>query len=280
MAHKMSITWAAAVVAGLLVGPGAPARASGPPTRASATSAYDAQPVKQATARCPAGSVRQAGGGAVNYGRAGGSGVTLAGIVPDDEGESITVTAAASPGRAGDWSVTAVVVCDRSVQPVRIAATGEGTATAQCPQRTRLFGAGFRMGEAPSAAHVREVGLDAGLTRVRVVAGGSQARPAKVTAIALCRSPAARMRLASTTTAAAGWAATAEGRDTVTGIAVYATGAAVTGPAAATLDAIMPGPGGRTTWARATLIGVSPRLAGRFRGEQGSLTLQSAQAGP
>lgn len=287
MSQRMSTIWwpaaIAGLAAGLLLAPAGAARASVPPDRATGTSGFNARPVKAATATCPEDTVRYAGGGVVNYGPAGGGGVALTGIVPDEDGESITVTAAAAPGHTGDWSVTAVVICESSVEPWRITESGTGAATATCPEQTRLFGLGFQIAGDPAAGHVREVSLDPGLTRVRVAAGGPAADTTEVTAIALCRPPAWEMRRGRAHTDAAGWPKTAQGQDTDPDVSVYAVGATVTGPAAATLDAIVPGPDGGTTWTRGTLVGVSARLAGRFRaagaGEDGSLTMDAVLSG-
>ncbi|RZU53794.1 hypothetical protein EV385_5728 [Krasilnikovia cinnamomea] len=279
MSRPSLIKWAAAGLAAGLLAPAGPARAIGAPDRATATSAVNAQPVKAATATCPDGTVRYAGGGAVNYGPAGGGGVALTGIVPDVDGESVTVTAAASPGHRGTWSVTAFAICTGSVQPWRITESGTGTATAACPGETRLFGLGFQISGAPWAGQVREIALDPDLTRVRVTAGG----PATVTAIALCRPPAADMRRPRAATDTAGWPKTVTRQDDDPDLSVYATGATVTGPEAATLDAIVPGPDGGSTWARATLAGTSAGQAGRFRGagggDGGSVTMDAALIG-
>jgi hypothetical protein len=274
--------WPAAIgglAAGLLLAPAGAARANNAPETVTRTSAFNAQPVKRVTVTCPGGTVRYAGGGAVNYGAGGGGGVALTGIVPDHDGESVTVTAAASPGHGRDWSVTARAICETSVEPWRITGSGAGTATATCPEQTRMFGLGFQVAGAPSAAHVREIALAPDLTGVRVTAGGPAADAAEVTAIALCRPAAAEMRLVRATTDAAGWPKVAARKDTDPDLSVYATGATVTGPAAATLDAVMPGPDGGTTWARGTLAGASAGPAGQVRGTgddpDGSVTVEA-----
>jgi len=286
MSQTMVTGWRPVAIAGLAVGlvltPAGAAQAWGESERATGTSGFDARPVKAATATCPEDTVSYAGGGVVNYGPGGGSGVALTGIDADSTDDSITVTAAAALGRPGDWSVTAIAICQSSVQPWRIIESGSGTATATCPEQTRLFGLGFRIPGSPTAAHVREISLDAGLTQVRVTAGGPAAGTTKVTATALCRPPA-EMRRARAVTDVAGWPKTVIGQDTEPDLSVYATAATVTGPAAATLDALVPGPDGGTTWARGTLVGVSARLAGKFRGADddpdGSLTMEAALSG-
>ncbi|WP_125808838.1 hypothetical protein [Actinoplanes sp. ATCC 53533] len=286
MSRTMVIGWRPVTIAGLAVGllltPAGAAQAIPPPARATGTSAFDARPVKAATATCPEETVSYAGGAVVNYGPAGGSGVALTGIDADSTDDSITVTAAAAPGRPGNWSVTAIAICESSIEPWRIIRSGSGTATATCPEQTRLYGLGFQIAGTPTAAHVREISLDPELTRVRVTAGGPAAGTAKVTATALCRPPSDMRRLRAVTDAA-GWPKLVSGQDTDPDLHVYATGATVTGPAAATLDAIVPGPDGGRTWARGTLVGVSARLAGRFRGaddgQDGSLTMEAALSG-
>jgi hypothetical protein len=284
MSQGTLIGWRQAAVAGLaaglLVAPAGAAQASGSPERVTETGAFTAQPVKSVTATCPEGTVRYAGGGAVDYGPAGGGGVALTGVVPDDGGASITVTAAAAPGHTGPWSLTAFALCETSVEPWRIAESGAGTATATCPGQTRLFGLGFRITGTPGSGHVREIALDPGLTRVRVTAGGPAADTAGVTAIALCRPAAAEMRRARAGTDAAGWPKTVARPATEPDLAGYATGATVTGPGAATLDAIVPGPDGGTTWARGTLVGGPAAPSGRFGGgDDGSLTMDAALIG-
>ena len=278
-------TWRPAVVAGLAVGlllaPAGAAQATSP-DRVSRTSAFDAQPVKRATATCPGGTVRYVGGGAVNHGPAAGGGVALTGIVPDADGESVTVTAAASPGHTGRWSVTAFAVCETSVEPWRVATSGAGTATATCPDQTRLFGLGFRIEGVPSAGHVRGIALDPALTRVQITAGGPAAHTTQVTAIALCRPPAADMRRAQAKTDIVGWPKTVEVRFAEPDLSGYATGATVTGPDAATLDALVPGLDGGMPWARGTLVGGSTGPAAQSRGGDdgdGSLTTQAALIG-
>jgi len=287
MSQTMVTGWRPVAIAGLAVGllltPAGAAQASVFTERATGTSAFDARPVKAATATCPEDTVSYSGGGVVNYGPGGGSGVALTGIDVDTADDSVTVTAAAPLGRPGDWSVTAVAICESSVEPWRIIESGTGTATATCPEQTRLFGLGFRVEGTPAAAHVREISLDADLTRVRVTAGGPAADKSTVSATALCRPPAWEMRRARAATDAAGWPKSVSGQDTDPDLTVYATGATVTGPAAATLDALVPGPDGGRSWARGTLVGVSARLAGRFRGADddpdGSLTMEAALSG-
>jgi len=286
MSQTMVTGWRPVAIAGLAVGllltPASAAQAFGEPERATGTSGFDARPVKVAMATCPDDTVSYSGGGVVNYGPAGGSGVALTSIDADTTDDSIIVTAAAPPGRPGDWSVTAIAICQSSVEPWRIIESGNGTATATCPDQTRLYGLGFHIPGTPGAVHVREISLDADLTRVRVTAAGPEAGTAKVTATALCRPPS-NMQRARAATDVAGWPKTVSGQDTDPDLTVYATGATVTGPAAATLDAIVPGPDGGRTWARGTLVGVSARLAGRYRGaddgQDGSLMVEAALSG-
>ncbi|GIJ77060.1 hypothetical protein [Micromonospora phaseoli] len=265
---------AAAVVvglsAGILVvpvidvatGTARPARAGGSPDRVSHTSPFDAQPIKTATATCPIDTVRYAGGAAVNHGRADGGGVALTGIVPDVAGRSVTVTAAARPGYTGQWSLTAYAICESSLEPWRITAVGTGTTTASCPEPTRLFGLGFQVTGVPSESHVTEIAMDQNLTQVRVSAGGPGAETAEVTAIALCRPSAGQMRRVQAFNDEPGWPRTAEGQDTEADLAVYATGATVTGPEDATLDAVVPGPDDGVTWVRGTLLESGKPLVG------------------
>jgi hypothetical protein len=260
----MYATLVAGLTASLLTTPAAD------PSRVSETSPFGPEQVKSATATCPYGWVRYAGGGAVDYGPAGGSGVALTGIVPDAEGRSITVTAAAPPGRPGGWALTAVAICAESVEPRRIAEHGTGTVTAECPGESSLFGLGFRV----ENGRVTEVTMDPGLRQVRVTASG----PAEVTAIALCRPPAAEMRRVRATGTHAGWPITVSEQESDPATRVYATGASVSGPANAALDAIVPGPDDGTSWARATLIGSQGmRTAGDD--DDGSVTLDAARIG-
>jgi hypothetical protein len=241
------------------------------PGRVTETSPFGPQPVKSVTATCSDGWVRYAGGGAVDYGPAGGGGVALTGVIPDADGHSITVTAAAAPGRPGGWALTAVAICAQSVEPRRIAEHGTGTVTAECPGESRLFGLGFRA----ENSRVTEVAMDAGLSRVRVTASG----PAEVSAIALCRPPAADMRRVRVTESHAGWPITASDQESDPEARTYATGASVSGPPAAALDAIVPGPDDGTSWARATLVGVPGMQRNDDEDDDGSVTLDSGRIG-
>jgi hypothetical protein len=288
MAQIRVSTWGCAAVAGLAAGllwaPAAEARVGGSPEPVTATGAFDAEQVKRVTVTCPLGTRRYAGGGAVDHGGSGGAGVALTAIEPDAGGASITVTAAAVPGHTRPWALTAFAVCAPSVTPWRIAKAGAGTATATCPGETRLFGLGFRVAGVPSAAHVREIALDPGLTRVRVTAGGPAADTTEVTAIALCRPAAADMRRVLAATGRAGWPKTVARQDSDPDVAAFATGATVTGPAAATLDAVVPDSGDGTTWVRGTLAVRGPAApAGPFRGagddQDGSVTVDAALIG-
>lgn len=251
---------AGGLIAGVLATPG------GPPERESDTSVFGPQQEKTATATCTSGS-RYAGGGVINYGTAGAGGVAITGIVPDAAGQSVTVIARAPAWRVGNWSVTAYVTCHSSVTPVRESETGAGIAEAECPGDTALFGLGYRVEDGV----VKEVEMDAGLHRVRVVAGdwGTE-----VTAIALCRPPAAEMRRVEATTASGTWPIVAHGLEDDPDLFVYPVGAAVTGPPSATLDALVPGP---LTWARGTLLGAPSQRA--FADEGGSVTVEAGLIG-
>lgn len=287
MSQSMSIVWRPAVVTGLAAGllfvPAGAALASwGEPVRVTGASAFNTQPVKTAVATCPEDSVRYAGGGMVNYGPGGGGGVALTAVLPDLQGHAIAVTAAAPAGHAGPWSVTAVAICNSSVEPWRITVQGAGTATATCPEQTRVFGLGFRIEGDPAAAHVRELSLDQDLSRVRVRAGGPAGDSTEVTAIALCRPPA-QMERGRTTAVGAGWPVSAIRPDTDPERSAYATGATVTGSAAATLDAVMPGADGQPTMARGTLVGgpagSGARLTADGDDEGGSVTMDVTFSG-
>jgi hypothetical protein len=260
MSHAMLV---AGLTASLLTAPTAD------PSRVTGTSPFGPEQIKSATATCTDGWVRYAGGGAVDYGPAGGGGVALTGIVPDAAGRSITVTAAAPPGRPGGWALTAIAICEESVEPVRVAEHGTGTVTAECPGDWRLFGLGFRV----EKGHVTEATMDAGLSRVRVTAGG----PAEVTAIALCRRAATEMRTVRTTGTRPGWPLTVSEQESDPAARAYATGASVSGPSGAALDAIVPGPDDGTSWARATLMGGQNKRAGGD--DDGSVTLDGARIG-
>ena len=248
------------LTAGVLVTPG------WSPERESDTSVFGPQQVKTATATCTSGS-RYAGGGMINYGLPGAGGVAITGILPDEEGQSVTVTARAPAGRVGNWSVTAYVMCRSSLTPIPEIVTGAGIAEAECSDTTALFGLGFQV----AGGVVKEVSMDAGLHRVRVVAGnwGTQ-----VTAIALCRPEASEMRRVQATTASGTWPIVAGGSPVDPDVEVYPVGAAVTGPPSATLDALVPGP---SAWARGTLIGGSNQRG--FADEGGSVTVEAGLIG-
>ncbi|GLY96633.1 hypothetical protein [Actinoplanes sp. NBRC 103695] len=252
---------AGGLIAGVLATPG-----GWSPERESDTSVFGPQQVKTATATCTSGT-RYAGGGVINYGMPGAGGVAITGILPDEEGDSVTVTARAPAGRVGNWSVTAYVMCQDSALPEREIETGAGIAEAECSDTTALFGLGFHV----EGGVVKEVTMDAALHRVRVVAGdwGTQ-----VTAIALCRPAASEMRRAQATTTSESWPIVASGSPADPDVDVYPVGAAVTGPPSATLDALVPGP---LTWARGTLLGGSGQRA--FADEGGSVTVEAGLIG-
>jgi hypothetical protein len=258
-----------------------PAQAIGTQRRVFETSRFNAEPVKSVTASCPDDTVRYAGGGAVDYGQPGAGGAALTGIVPDTAGREVTVTAAAPAGQPGAWSLTAYAVCSSSVEPLRIVRRGAGAATAVCPADTSLFGLGFHVAGDPSAGHVTGITMDSALTAVQVTAGGPGAETAEVTAIALCRPPAVEMRLVRAGSGDAGWPKTAFGQDAEPDLAAYATGATVAGPAAATLDAVVPGPDDGVTWARGTLFGATAQSAGARAdgGGDESATVEAALIG-
>lgn len=254
------------LAATMLSGPG------DPPDRVEATSAFGTQAQKTATATCPPGMARYAGGGSINYDSGHVGGVALSGIVPDLAGRSVRVIATAPQGRPGDWSVTAYVLCVSSVRPSRLAAHGLGSAVAECPSPTSLFGLGFHVEDGA----VREVAMDSPLSQVRVTAVDPEA---EVTAIALCRPPSGRMRRESQHTDITTWPAKVTGRESDPDVTTFAVGATVTGPLPAGLDAIVPHPEGES-WARATLLPSHGQAARTAQGgDGGTLTMEAALIG-
>ena len=253
----------ATVLAGVLM-VGFPAAPGGAPALESGTSVFGPQPVKMATATCASGT-RYAGGGMINYGMPAAGGVAITAIVPDEAGDSVTVIARAPAARVGNWSVTAYVRCESSSTPDRVAAHGVGIAEAECDTGLAVFGLGYHL----ESGVVKEVTMDAALHRVRVVAGDWAT---EVTAIALCRPPAAEMRRVETSVASSTWPIVASGSPQDPDVSVYPVGNRVSGPASATLDAIVPGD---PTWARGTLL--SSPLA--FDEGGGSVTVEAGLAG-
>lgn len=251
--------------------------------RTARSSAFNADPVKAAGVVCPVGSVPYAAGGAVDYGQAGNGGVALTAVVPDVAGRGVVVTASAPPGQTGDWAVIAFVICSTQGVPDLVVRTGLGSAAAVCPHGEALFGAGFRVAGDPAVGHVVGVDLNPDVTGVQVTAGGPGAAQAEVTAIAVCQTAGLETRLTHAQNDDAGWPKLVTRHDNDELLKPYATGAVVTGPEAATLDALVPASDDGVSWARGTLYGgVAPEsvvASADGGGGDGSISLESTLIG-
>jgi hypothetical protein len=281
-----------AVVAGLAAGalaiPAAEvATGTATPAHASSwrifhSSPSNADPVKAARVTCPEDSVPYAGGGAVDYGEAGNGGAALTAIVPDLAARAVVVTATAPAGQSTDWAVVAFAICSTfNLDPKVVVRTGSGTATASCPGDKALFGAGFRVAGDPSDSHVTGIDLNPDVTRV--TAGGPSAASAEVTAIAVCLPEGLPTKLVHAGNDGAGWPKLVTRQDNDPDLKPYATGATVTGPDAATLDAVVPASDDGVSWARGTLYrGTAPQFAAAAAdGDDGdgSVSLETALIG-
>ena len=262
----------------VVAGTATPAHAIGSSVRVARSSLSNTLPVKTARVVCPDGMRAYSGGGAVDYGPAGGTGAALTAITPDSAERAILVTAKAPPGQTGEWSVVAYAVCSSSVEPLLVVHKGLGTAVADCPEYTGLFGVGFDIAADPSDAHVTGVTMNSELTRVRVTAGGPHAATTLVTATAACRYPSSQQRQVTARNAGAGWPKVVAGQDTEPDLSTYPVGAAVTGPESATLDAIVPGADDGITWARGTLFGAAAGSRAADDGD-GSVTVEAGLIG-
>jgi hypothetical protein len=207
----------------------------------------------------------------------------LTAIVPDVEARAIVVTATAPPGRTGDWAVVAFAICStQSWVPRVVVRSGLGSATAGCPQDQALFGAGFRVAGDPALGHVTGIDLNPEVTAVRVTAGGSGAGDADVTAIAICAQAGLETELVHAVNDDPGWPKSVTRRDNDEMLKPYATGATVTGPDTATLDAVVPASDDGLSWARGTLYGGTvpqPLTADGDDDGDGSVGLETALIG-
>lgn len=250
----------------------------------------DAEPVKAVRVTCPEGALPYAGGGAVDYDQPGNGGAALTAIVPDLAARAVVVTATAPAGLTADWSLTAFAICSTVPDPVVVVRQGLGSAGADCPGGTALYGAGFRVAGDPSVSHVTGIDLSPdvkapGPTAVRVTAGGPGAAGALVTAIAVCQTGGLPTRLVRALNDTAGWPKLVSRQDNDSQLKPYVTVATVTGPQAATLDAIVPASDDGVSWARGTLFGgTAPAAAfasaeGDGGGDDGSVSLETALIG-
>jgi hypothetical protein len=238
---------------------------------------------------CPSNLTVFAAGGAVSGGDAR---VALTRIVPSADRRSVTVAAAALPGQPpAGWYVIAYAVCDwANLAQYRVAETGLGTATVECPGDTRVFSPGFGLAAGPEHAYVTEVAADVNLRHVRVTAAGPDADQTEVTAIAICYGHAASMRRLDAPSPAGGdWPKVATVSEDEEGFALYGVGATSTGDGV-TLDALVPDPEGGAAWARGSRLGgpasiatTTPgyghRAADDGDGDDGSVTGQAVLIG-
>jgi hypothetical protein len=129
------------VAAGTVVG-SSPAAASLPATREPATSSYDLEPSKEATATCPDGRALLGAGGRIVDGD---GGVVLAAVVPDLGTASVTAQGEALPGHLEPWAVVAVAVCGWPPAVQELVRSEPGSSTATCPGVTLPVGTGFEL---------------------------------------------------------------------------------------------------------------------------------------
>ncbi|WP_326554431.1 hypothetical protein [Micromonospora sp. NBC_01813] len=255
---------ALALAAGLTVAPGGPAHAGGfAPVRVEQVSDSDDSTTKTATATCPgARSVFAAGARVVN----GDGGVVLTAMVPNPELTSVTVTAKARTGHAGDWSLTAYATCDTSTSPPkRTAVTVNWASTAQvsCPDDTRVVGTGFRFEGSVDHTYVDEVAFGPGLRDVRVHTGGD-AEPASLTAFGICKEPTGPtgVRVNASSAYDGSWPKAAVTDDPGPDLHVYAVGARVVGSGEFFLSALVPNSSLRLAGAEAVQASQLPGAAG------------------
>jgi hypothetical protein len=266
-------------------GTATPAHASSWRTARSGPS--NAEPVKAVAVNCPDGSVPYAGGGAVDYRQAGNGGAALTAIVPNLATNSVVVTATAPAGQTANWALVAFAICSTfDLDPEVVVHTGLGTAAATCDDDMALFGAGFRVGGDPSVSHVTGIDLNPDVTGVLVTAGGPGGATANVTAIAVCGPAGLPTELVHASNDGAGWPKLVTRQDNDEDLKPYATGAAVTGPDAATLDAVVPASDDGVSWARGTLYGGTAPESAFARaegdgddGDDGSVRLETALIG-
>jgi len=254
-------------------------------TRVAHIGPSNAEPVKAVAVECPQGTWPYAAGGAVNYEQAGNGGVALTAIVPNIAARAVLVTATAPAGLTANWSLVAFAVCSDNTEPVLVVRKGIGTARAACDDSTDgLFGVGFHVAGDPAISHIAGVDMNPAVTSVEVTAGGPGGAEAEVTAIAVCRPGVMSSQLLHARNDDAGWPKFVSRQDNDETLRPYATGATVTGPAEATLDAIVPAANDGVSWARGTLFGgpAQPAIAAKEDGDDdgdGSVTLETALIG-
>jgi hypothetical protein len=151
-----------------------------------ATSAYDATPDKSATVSCPAGKKAIGSGGWVKDGN---GGVALTGIVPAADLTAVTAFGRARPLHAGQWSVTAMVICTDGSDPELVFGSG---VTPDCPSNKVLTSAGYRLLSLTGEQYVDEVVPSRTLTNVQVHVGGGVAPVLAFGICALAQANAAR----------------------------------------------------------------------------------------
>ncbi|GLW34751.1 hypothetical protein [Actinoplanes regularis] len=254
-------------------------------TRVAHIGPSNAEPVKAVAVKCPEGTWPYAAGGAVNYEQAGNGGAALTAIVPGVEAGAVLVTAAAPQGLTANWSLVAFAVCSSNMQPVLVVGKGIGTARAACPGDQGLVGVGFHVAGDPTISHIAGVDINPHVTAVEVTAGGPGGAEAEVTALAVCRLGVVSSQLEHASNDGAGWPKFVSRQDDNEDLRPWATGAKVTGPAEATLDAIVPAGDDGVSWARGTLFGgYAPPAAFASEDEDdddgdGSLTLETGLIG-
>lgn len=258
---------ALALGAGLTVAPDGPARAGGfAPVRVEQVSDSDDSTTKTVTATCQgARSVFAAGARVVD----GDGGVVLTAMVPNPELTSVTVTAKARTGHAGDWSLTAYATCDTSTSPpTRTAVTINWASTAQvsCPDDTRVVGTGFQFEGSVDHTYVDEVAFGPRLRDVRVHAGGDTA-PASLTAFAVCKEPTGPtrppgVRVDASSAYDGNWPKAAVTDDPGPDRHVYAVGARVVGSGEFFLSALVPNSNLRLAGAEAVQASQLPGTTG------------------
>lgn len=198
--NRFAATLAALAVAlaGVLVGPAAPAQAVPNPIYVLAVSANNANSPKSVTATCPAGTVVYGAGGSV---AGGGNSVVLSDVIPTMT--TVTAWGIEVVAFGGNWSVTATAVCGPNNGNVIVAyATGFSPVTpksaiALCPAGTSLYGTGYELQAAGGQVFPSIVRPDVALTNVTVgaFAHGGFAGNWNLIAYAICSAPAADMQL-------------------------------------------------------------------------------------
>ena len=116
----------------------APARAA---AQAWVSTVLSTSVTKTVTATCTGDQLALGAGGYVAGGR---GGVALTSVVPSDDLRSVTVTARARLGHLDPWSLNAQAVCEGGAAAVLVR-SAPLSATATCPDRHWLTGAGFQL---------------------------------------------------------------------------------------------------------------------------------------